>query len=145
MHMKSLPVVVMLALAAAMGAAPQSVDEMKAHAEAATGAKQIELYCDLAKRLLDLSDRDYIAGNVSHGQALFFESATYAEKASKEARESGKRLKQTEIALRKLTEKMQEIKRTLNLEDRAPLDSAIQQVEQSRSKLLERMFGKEAR
>jgi len=138
-------IILLLLLPLATLSMAQSLEEMKARAEAASGSKQIELYADLARKALEVSDQDYTSGNVTQGQTHFFDSATYAEKASEEARQSGKRLKQTEIALRKLAEKMQEIKHSLSVEDRAPIEPAIQRVEQARSKLLERMFGKEAR
>ncbi|HXZ80777.1 MAG TPA: hypothetical protein VEG30_12655 [Terriglobales bacterium] len=138
-------IILLLLLSVAGLSSAQSLEEMKARAEAAGGTKQIELYADLARKALEVADQEYTSGNVAQGQAHFFDSATYAEKASEEARQSGKRLKQTEISLRKLAEKMQEIKRSLSVEDRSPIEPAIQRVEQARNKLLERMFGKEAR
>ncbi len=55
---------------------------------------------------------------------------------------AGKRLKDTEIDLRKLSERIQAIRQEASFEDRKPFDISIQNLEQNRSKLLDRMFKK---
>jgi hypothetical protein len=66
----------------------------------------------------------------------------YSDKARDAAIRSGKKVKDTEIAVRKMAEKLRNIKRTLAFEDQAPVQSAIDRLEQMRTDLFERMFGK---
>ena len=67
---------------------------------------------------------------------------TYAGKASDAAAATGKRLKDTEIAVRKMAEKFRDVKRTLPFEDQAPVQQAIDNLEKMRTDLLAVMFGK---
>ena len=59
------------------------------------------------------------------------------------AAHSRKHLKNTEIATRKMSEKLRDVQRTLNFEDQPPLAQAIQRLEDVRTDLLKQMFGKE--
>jgi|tagenome__1003787_1003787.scaffolds.fasta_scaffold20687645_2 hypothetical protein len=136
-------VVVGISLAAlAKDKVPESMDELKARAAATTDKnKQVELYVELSKRELEAANDVY---NTSADQAksLFEGSAESATAAARLAIESNHKLKQTEIKLRELSHRMNDIRRTWAFEDRAPLDPAIQQVESARNKLLDRMFQK---
>ena len=60
------------------------------------------------------------------------------------AKSSGKRLKQTEIELRKLEKRMQDIAESLNLDDRPPVLKSVDEIEQMRAGLLAAMFGPQA-
>ena len=68
----------------------------------------------------------------------------YGRNAADAASSSGKHLKQTEIDLRKLAKRMKDIAATLAVEDRPPLEKAVEDLEQIRSDLLARMFGLQA-
>ncbi len=68
----------------------------------------------------------------------------YGRKAADAASTSGKHLKQTEIELRKLRKRMHDIAETLAVDDRPPLQKAVDDIEQIRSDLLARMFGPQA-
>ena len=57
----------------------------------------------------------------------------------------GKRLKDTEIAVRKMAEKFRDVKRTLPFEDQAPVQQAIDSLEKMRTDLLAVMFGKKGK
>jgi hypothetical protein len=67
--------------------------------------------------------------------------ATFSEKARDAASKSGKKLKPTEIAVRKMAHKLRDMKRTLSFEDQAPVQDAIDRLEHVRTDLLTRMFG----
>ncbi len=67
---------------------------------------------------------------------------TYAEKAGDAAERSGKRLKDTEIAVRKMAEKFRDVKHNLPFDDQAPVQDAVDRLEKMRTELLAEMFGK---
>ena len=68
---------------------------------------------------------------------------TYSDKAGEAANASGKHIKHTEISFRKMAAKLRDIKRALAFEDQAPVENAANHLEELRTNLLTRMFGKE--
>ena len=69
-------------------------------------------------------------------------SLTYSEKASDAAASTGKKLKDTEIGLRKMSERFRDVKHNLPFDDQAPVQQAIDRLEKMRTNLLSEMFGK---
>jgi hypothetical protein len=53
-------------------------------------------------------------------------------------------LKQTEIDLRKLEHRMRDIGQSLSIDDRPPVEKAVQELEQVRADLLAKMWGEKA-
>jgi len=66
----------------------------------------------------------------------------YSDKASSAAIQTGKKLKNTEIAVRRMAAKLRDIKRSLAFEDQSPVQVAIDRLETLRTQLLAKMFGK---
>ncbi len=83
-------------------------------------------------------------GDVDKGQAEIREVVEYAHKAADAASASGKHLKETEIKLRKLAERMHDIGESLAFEDRDPVRQAVDEIQQIRSELMVRMWGPQA-
>ncbi len=140
-------IVVCLALAfaaAALGEQPleQKIEKLKAEATQAHDGHQADLHMEVARREVELASKRYEGGQAEQGRALMEEATSYAEKATAWAVESGKKLKQTEIKLRKLGEEMQAVKRSTEFENREPLDKMLQRIEHARTELLNRMFKK---
>jgi hypothetical protein len=54
-----------------------------------------------------------------------------------------KHLKDVEIDVRKIADKLRDIKRTLAFDDQPPVDQAIRRLEDIRTLLLKEMFAKE--
>ena len=52
-------------------------------------------------------------------------------------------MKNTEIDLRKMSEKLRDLKRTLDFEDQPPVQAAMDHLEDLRTNLLALMFSKE--
>lgn len=77
-------------------------------------------------------------------EADVHEVLAYCHQAADAASTSGKRLKQTEIELRKLENRMRDIGQSLNIDDRPPVEAAVQELEQVRAGLLARMWGEKA-
>jgi len=135
---------VALVLAGLALAGNESTPELKARADAATGGEQAKLCLEYAHRQLEYADNFFNHGDVEKGHAEVREVVDYAHKAARAASASGKRLKETEIDLRKLTKRMHDIGESLAFEDRDPVRKAVDEIEQIRSELLVRMWGPQA-
>ncbi len=133
-------VVVALTLGAFAHKKPEPLEDLKARADRATAGEKAKLCAEVAERQIDAADSDFTAGNVQQAQTEVQDSLDYAVKASDAATSSGKRLKETEIALRKLSERMESVRRSLAFEDRPPLQAAIDRIQQLRNDLLAKMF-----
>ncbi len=114
--------------------------ELIQRAEQAKVDDQPKAYTDVAELQLHQADKDYKAGNSYGARAAVQDVATFSSKAVDAALRSGKQLKKTEIKLRKMQEKLRDIKRTVEYDDQAPIQSVIDQLEGLRNHLLEKMF-----
>ncbi len=121
----------------------QTLAELKARAESARPEDRPSLCIEIAHRQLRNADKLYNEGNVEQARAAVDDVVTYSEKARDAATQSRKRLKNVEIAVRKMAEKLRDIRRTLDLEDQPPLDAAVKRLEDIRTSLLDAMFRKE--
>lgn len=125
-------------------AGAETLPELKAKADAAHGGERAALCVEYAHRELEEANNLYTQGNVEKAEAAIQEVLTYAGQAAEAASSSGKRLKQTEIELRKIEHRMHDVSESLNIDDRPPLEKGVQQLEQLRAALLARMFGEKA-
>jgi hypothetical protein len=142
--------VMILTLLAVISLAPfvcadQALDQQIARAEAAPPGERPALYIRIARQQADAADKLYQAGDPDAGNRALNDVVTYAGKASDAAATTGKRLKDTEIAVRKMAEKFRDVKRTLPFEDQAPVQEAIDRLEKMRTDLLSVMFGKKGK
>jgi hypothetical protein len=133
----------LLALASAYGAKDETVDELKSRFESARPEDRPELGIRIAQHQLRDADKLYSEGNADRARADVDDIVTYSEKARDAAIQTKKRLKNVEIDVRKMAEKLRDIKRTLAFEDQAPVEQAIHRLEDIRTTLLKEMFAKE--
>ena len=146
MRTRSFFITITLALAAvaAMAAArEQTLQELIARANAAPLKEQPSLYIDVAERQLKSADELYSEGKVDDARAAIADVVTYSQKAHDAAVQSGKKLKPTEMASRKMSRRLRDLKRTLNFDDQAPVQAAADRLETMAQDLLSHMFGKE--
>ena len=133
-----------LALACTYGAAKEeTVDQLKARVESARPDDRSELCIRIAQHQLRNADKFYIDGKVEEGRAAVDDIVTYSEKARDAALQTKKRLKNVEIDVRKIAEKLRDVKRTLAFDDQPPVEQAIRRLEDIRTTLLREMFAKE--
>lgn len=123
----------------------ETVQQLVERASSARVEDQPALYSSAAEKLLRSADELYTAGKVDQARAAVSDLVTYSDKASSAAIESGKKLKNTEISVRRMAAKLRDIKRSLAFEDQAPVQSAIDRLESLRTQLLAKMFGKGAK
>jgi len=118
----------------------ETVDALKSRLESASPEDRPQLLIRIAQLRLRDADRLYNEGHVADARAAVDDIVAYSEKARGAAIESKKHLKNVEIAVRKMSAKLGDIKRTLAFEDQPPVEQAIRHLEQIRTDLLNAMF-----
>jgi hypothetical protein len=113
----------------------------RVEAQAAREGHRAKLFVDLAHQEMEAADRAFTDGNVELGQKLAADAGNDADEAGKTALDSGKRLKDTEIDLRKLQTRTRDIARSLAFDDRPPIAKIVERIEALREAILSRMFG----
>jgi hypothetical protein len=134
--------VVVLATVLHCVAAKETVQELAARAEAARPEDRPGQYVGIAERQLKAVDQLFGANKDDEAEAALKDVVTYSEKAHEAAIAARSKLKNTEIALRKMAVKLRDIKRTLSFEEQAPVQTAADRLESLRTDLLSKMFGK---
>jgi hypothetical protein len=138
--------VLFLALASAFGAArDESVAELKSRCESARPEDRPGLCIQIARQQLRNADKLYGEGNIDQANAAIDDIVSYSEKARDAATQTKKHLKNVEIDVRKIADKLRDIKRTLAFDDQAPVDKAIRRLEDIRTTLLKEMFAKDSK
>lgn len=118
-----------------------SVDELKQKLKNASRPdERAKLAIEIAERDVDAADKLYRELKVEEGQKAVAEAVDYAGQSRDAAAVTGHRLKDIEIAVRKMTHRLSDVKRQLTYEDQAPVQAAIEQLEKIRTDLLNRMF-----
>ncbi|HLJ25773.1 MAG TPA: hypothetical protein VKY85_03620 [Candidatus Angelobacter sp.] len=127
-------------LALAAVALQRNIEGLKEEAEHAAGGRQAKLCSELAEQLVGIADQQFTQGSSEQAQATVQDVLKYAQLARDAAVRSRDNMKQTEIRLRQTQRHLEAVRRTLPVDDRAPLDAVEKKVEQFRSDLLEAMF-----
>lgn len=135
-------VTLVLALSGAALARNESVDQLKAKLAKADTGQRIDACLQIARLQLDSADKLYNDGKVDQARAAINDVVNYTEQAGDAASKSGKKLKKAEILVREMANKLREIKHSLNFDDQAPVQEAVDRLEKVRSSLLSAMFGK---
>jgi hypothetical protein len=134
----------LLALASVYAAArDETVDGLKSRVEGARPEDRAELCIRVAQHQLTNADKLYGEGKVEEARAAVDDIVAYSEKARDAATQSQKHLKNVEIDVRKMADKLRDVKRTLAFEDQPPVDEAIRRLEEVRTTLLREMFAKD--
>jgi ABC-type transporter Mla subunit MlaD len=136
-------IIVTALLATGVAAADHQADytALKTRAASAKVGEQDKLYAQLAMRATEVANDHYTAGDVTKAQAAIDEVVSCAEKARAAALQTNKNLKQTEITLRETLRRLDDLRRTLAVEDRPYVETAINRIETVRKQLLDQMFG----
>lgn len=145
-HMRVPAILALILLATSLLAVArkeETLEELVIRAAAARVQDQPELYTEAAEKQLAAADKLFRDGRVEEGHSAVADVVTYSDKAGDAANKSGKKLKHTEISLRKMALKLRDIKRSVAFEDQNQLQEASDHLEQLRTNLLTRMFGKE--
>jgi hypothetical protein len=134
-------VVVLLAACVCAKSTEEPLDALKGRAEKARLQDQPHLFATIARREVNEADRFYTQGDIASGTKAVDELVHYASRAAEAAQKSGKHLKDTEILLRETSRRLDDVRKTLNFDDRPYVEAAVKQVEKLRQQLLDQMFG----
>jgi hypothetical protein len=140
------PVVWLLALsvlAAAIAAKESSVEELKARLAKASNGERPRLCLEIAQRELTLADKFYADGETEKGQAALSDVAVFCESARDNSIQSGKHLKQTEISVRQMARKLNDLKHRVTHDEQMAVQGTIDRLQKVRDDLLAAMFHKE--
>lgn len=140
MRYRSMVFLLLAGTALVFGQKGATLDELISRAATAPTNAQPALCTEIAERQLQAADKLYDSGDAGAARSAVDDVVTYSGKAVHASEESGSRLKPTEIALRKMAEKLHAIQRTLAFEDQKPVEDAANRLETLRSELLSRMF-----
>lgn len=119
-----------------------TLEQLKASVTTAKVADKAKLCVQISEKQLNESDRLYAASDYEKAQAALMDVVTYAELARDYAIQSHKYEKQTEIAARGMTRKLNEILHLVSRDDQPPLEDAINRLERVRDDLQSAMFKK---
>src|SRR5690349_6714349 len=97
---------------------------LRERANAATGGDRAKLFTEAAHKDLDDASALFNQNNFDAGHAQVRQVVADAESACQAAIDSGKRLKQTEIEMHKLSRRLQELSRSLGIDERPAIDKA---------------------
>jgi hypothetical protein len=117
------------------------IEELKSKAERKGDADRGRIYADIAHELVELANNQFTNGEPDKGQASIKDAVSFAEKATASASEKGHKIKDAEITLRETARRIEEVRRTLAVDDQPPLKEAVERLETLRKQLLQKMFG----
>jgi DNA repair exonuclease SbcCD ATPase subunit len=104
------------------------------------GDHKAELYAKVARREVELANQYFSGGEAEKAIAAVKAVSEYSDKALEAARQSHKKLKETEITLRQTSRRLNDVEETLAFEDRPVVKGVINHVEDVRTELLHLMF-----
>ena len=139
---RRLAAMVLLAVAAAAASRDATADELKARVASTPIGDRPKLCVQIAQKQLEEADKLYAADDVEKAQTILIDVTAYSELARDYAIQSHKYEKQTEIAVRAMTRKLNDILHSLGREDQAAVKDALKRLQRVRDDLLAAMFPK---
>ena len=119
-----------------------SLEELKTRAQNAKAQDKPNLCVQIAERQIENANKLFDDGKDEEAAAAIRDVISYSEQAGKAAGETGKRLKKTEIAMRRMSHRLSDLKRTLPYDSQATVQEAVERLDKVRTDLLNHMFGK---
>lgn len=141
----ALLLILVLAAALALARTEPTVEELKARVSAANVGDKAKICLEIAEKQLTETDKEYTADNIEKAQTSLVDVVAYSELARDYSIQSHKHQKQTEIAMRSMTRKLNDLLHVVVREEQGPLKDAISHLERVRDDLLVAMFPKGAK
>jgi len=129
-------------VASPMAAKEQTLDELKARVSSASVGDRPQICLQIAERQLDDADKLYAAFDSEKAQGSLADVVTFSELARDYSLQSHKHQKQTEIAVRKMTRKLNDLKHAVSRDEQVAVQNAIDRLQRVRDDLLLAMFPK---
>jgi hypothetical protein len=119
-----------------------TIEELKGRVANSSVGERPVLCIHISERQLDAADKFYVAGDSEQGKAALVDVVAFSELARDYAIQSHKHEKPSEIAIRKMTRKLTNMKHTAAHEDQDQIQTTIDRLERIRDDLLAAMFPK---
>jgi hypothetical protein len=119
-----------------------TLEELKARVAVASIADRPMLCIHISERQLDAAGRFYVAGDEQKGQMALADVITYSQSAGEYAIQSHKHEKQSEIAIRKMIRKLDDLRHTVTHDEQEQIQNATDRLQHVRDNLLVAMFPK---
>jgi len=120
----------------------ESVEELKARLSNTSIGERSQICLQIAQKQLDAADKLYAATESEKAQAALGEVTSFAEMARDYAIKSRKHQKQTEILVRRMAHKLNDLKHSVVHDDQAAVQSAMAKLQRISDDLLYSMFPK---
>jgi len=139
---KALAIPLLLLLAASAGWAAsdeEPIEKLIARADVRSD-NQAEHCADVARREVEVANQRYTNGDVQKAVEAVNMAVTYTQKALDAAKRTHKRLKETDLTLRRTSRRLSDVGQTLAFEDKPVVKEAVEKIEQARSQILTLML-----
>jgi hypothetical protein len=123
------------------GRKEETVEQLISRANEAHPDQQVALYMEVAQRELKFAIEAVKADQSDALRSALQQIVKYSGNSHLAAMHSDKHLKRTEIKLREISAKLRDLKPNADVDDQAPVQAAIDQIESFRTDLLHAMFG----
>ncbi|HWJ47666.1 MAG TPA: hypothetical protein VNS62_08445 [Candidatus Udaeobacter sp.] len=134
-----------LAVGIANARTEPTVEELKARISSASVADKTKICLEIAEKQLNTADKQYTADDIENAKTSLTDVVAFTELARDYSLQSHKHQKQTEIAVRSMTRKLNDLLHIVGREEQDPLKEAIKRLERVRDDLLLAMFPKGAK
>jgi hypothetical protein len=129
-----------MTLLASASARAATVDELKGRVAIANVADRPQLCLEISELQLNAADKLYGQGDPDKAQAALGDVASFSELARDNAIQAHKHEKQSEIAVRKMTRKLGDLKHAVTREEQKQVEETINRLDRVRDDLLAAMF-----
>lgn len=122
-----------------------TVKELKARVSSANVGEKAKICLEIAEQQLAAANKLYTADDIEEAQTSLTDVVAFSELARDYSLQSHKHQKQTEIAMRTMARKLNDLLHVLGREEQGPVKDAISHLERARDDLLAAMFPKGAK
>lgn len=122
-----------------------TVEELKARVSSANVGDKAKICVEIAEKQLNTAYKLYTADDAEKARLSLTDVVSYSELARDYSIQSHKHQKQTEIAIRSMTRKLNDLLHVLGREEQDTIKDAISHLERARDDLLAAMFPKGAK
>ena len=119
----------------------ESLAQLMAKADSASAEHRADLSMQVADRELKLATDSYKQNKIEDARASLQQIVKYSDNARSAAIHTGKKLKHTEIQIRRIAGHLRDLKFNVDADDQPVIQAAIDKLESFRTELLKSMFG----
>jgi hypothetical protein len=117
-----------------------TIEELKARVDSAPTGDRPRLCLQIAERQLEAASKSFAADQGDEAKTSLTDVVSFSELARDNALQSHKHQKQTEIAVRSMTRKLNDLKHRVAHDDQPAIQDAIDRLQRVRDDLLLAMF-----